>query len=139
MRRALLLLLPLVASACSGDDDEEAKAPEDPPAAPSYVLDITNQSFTDPDVRIVVRIDGEEVVDQAIAVMDQHNVVSFPLTLAEGSHEVAVEADNGATAEATIEIPPAAPLYSNISHWGPDGDGPARLDITTQDEPFLYD
>ena len=138
MRRALLLLLPLVASACSGDD-VEMKPPEGPPPPPTYTIDITNQSFTNPQVAIVVRIDGAEVVDQPFAVKDQHNVISFSFDLTEGAHLVEVEADNGAVAEAKVQIPADAARYSAISHWGPDGDGPARLDITTQDEPFFYE
>jgi len=143
MRRVLVALLTIAALAACSDDPsgDETQPPTTEPAPPeeeaNFHLDISNQSFRNPDVGLVVSIDGDEVVAKSFAVEGQHTVESFPFAIEAGSHRIEIVADDGSELAEDIEVPGDAPLYANVSYWGPDGGG-RELIFQTQDEPFAY-
>ncbi len=84
------------------------------------VLYVSNQSFDDEKVGLTVAVDGVTVVDGEFHVEDQHNWISFPLSMSPGVHEVTAEADSGATLSESFQIPGDKPRYAVIDHWTED-------------------
>ncbi len=84
------------------------------------VLYASNQSFDDEKVRLTVAVDGVTVVDGDFHVEDQHNWVSFPLSLSPGVHEVTAESDSGATLRESFQVPGDKMRYAVIEHWTED-------------------
>jgi hypothetical protein len=85
------------------------------------VLHVSNQSFDDEEVRLTVVIDGVTVVDGDFDVADQHNWVTFPLSVPSGGHEISAESDSGATLRESFEVPHGTTRYAVIDHWTDDG------------------
>jgi hypothetical protein len=84
------------------------------------VLYVSNQSFDDEKVRLAVAVDGVTVVDGDFYVEDQHNWISFPLSLSQGDHEVTAEADSGVSMSESFRVPGDETRYAVIDHWGED-------------------
>lgn len=100
------------------------------------VLYASNQSFDDEEVRLTIAVDGVTVVDGDFHVEDQHNWISFPLTLPPGAHEITAEADSGATLRESFEVPGDKPRYAVIDHWG-EGES-AELTWAFQRQPMAF-
>jgi len=100
------------------------------------VLYVSNQSFDDEEVRMYVAVDGLAVVDGDLQVADQHNWVSFPLSLSPGAHEVTAESDSGATLREPFEVPGDKTRYAVIDHWGEDDS--AELTWLFQRQPVAF-
>jgi hypothetical protein len=104
-------------------------------AEADLVLIVSNQSLDDEEVRLTVTVDGVTVVDDDFHVEDQHNWISFPLSLPSGGHEVIAEADSGATLRESFEVPRNRTRYAIIEHWTEDdsaGTDDALVDLTWQ-------
>jgi hypothetical protein len=84
------------------------------------VLYVSNQSFDDEEVRLTVVVDGVTVVDGDFHVEDQHNWISFPLSLSPGVHEVTAEADVGAALSESFRVPGDKTRFAIIEYWGED-------------------
>lgn len=84
---------------------------------------------------MTVRVDGVTVVQGDFHVEDQHNWISFGLTLPSGGHEVVAESDSGATLRESFEMPRNKTRYAIIEHWteddSPDTEDPP-VDLTWQ-------
>lgn len=104
-------------------------------AEPAFGLDISNQSFARPDVRLVVTIDGHQVVDGAFPVGSQHNFYSFPLVLGPGDHELRVTVPEH-NEEWMERFAVKDDQYAYLSYWGGVSDAP--LQVQFSDEPFAY-
>ena len=89
-------------------------------AEADLVLIVSNQSFDDEEVRLRIAVDGVTVVDGDFHVEDQHNWVSFPLSLSPGVHEVTAEADSGAAMNESFRVPGEKTRFAVIDHWGED-------------------
>lgn len=104
-------------------------------AEADLVLLVSNQSLDDEEVRLSVMVDGVTVVDGDFHVEDQHNWISFPLSLSPGGHEVTAESESGATLRESFEIAGNKPRYAVIDYWteddSPETDDPA-VDLTWQ-------
>lgn len=100
------------------------------------VLYVSNQSFDDEKVGLKVAVDGLTVVDGEFHVEDQHNWISFPLTLSPGVHEVTAEADSGATLSESFQVPGDKPRYAVIDHWTEDDS--ADLSWQFQRQPMAF-
>lgn len=98
-------------------------------------LDISNQSFERPDVRLVVTIDGHEVVDGRFPVGSQHNFYRFPVSLTPGDHELRVTAPEHGE-ELTEQLGLQDDRYAALSYWGGESAAPLQLELS--DEPFAY-
>lgn len=85
------------------------------------VLHVSNQSFDDEEVRLTVRVDGVTVVDGDFHVEDQHNWVTFPLSMSAGGHEITAESDSGATLRESFDVRAGKTRYAVIDHWTEDG------------------
>lgn len=104
-------------------------------AQADLLLHVSNQSFDDEEVRLTVTIDGVTVVDGGFHVEDQHNWVSFPLTLSSGEHEITAESDSGATLRESFEVRRGKTRYAVIDHWT---DGTADLTWQFQRQPVAF-
>lgn len=99
-------------------------------------LDVSNQSFARPDVRLVVTIDGHEVVDGRFPVGSQHDFYRFPVRLTPGDHELRVTAPEHGE-ELTEQLGLQDDRYAALSYWGGESAAPLQLELS--DEPFAYD
>lgn len=88
------------------------------PADADLVLYVSNQSFDDSDVRLVVTVDGAVVVDDDFQVEGQHTWIEFNLAMPAGAHEVSATSDSGATLSETFQTPGTAPRYAVLDYWG---------------------
>lgn len=102
----------------------------------NLVLHASNQSFDDEKVRLTIAVDDVTVVDGAFHVADQHNWVTFPLSLAPGLHQVTAKSDSGATLSESFEVPPDQTRYALIDHWG-EGES-ADLSWSFQRQPMGF-
>lgn len=100
------------------------------------ILYVSNQSFDDEEVRLIVTIDEVTVVDGDFHVEDQHNWVSFPLELPSGGHEVTAESDSGTTLRESFEVRRDRTSYAAIEHWTEDGS--ADLTWLVQRQPIGF-
>jgi hypothetical protein len=100
------------------------------------VLYASNQSFDDEKVRLTVAVDGVTVVDGDFHVEDQHNWISFPLSLSPGVHEVTAKSDSGAALSKSFRVPGDKTRYAVIDHWGEDDS--ADLSWSFQRQPMAF-
>lgn len=100
------------------------------------VLYASNQSFDDEKVRLTVAVDGVTVVDGDFHVEDQHNWISFPLSLSPGVHEVTAKSDSGAALSESFRVPGDKTRYAVIDHWGEDDS--ADLSWLFQRQPMAF-
>lgn len=105
-------------------------------AEADLVLHVSNQSFDDEEVRLTVTIDGVTVVDGDFHVEDQHNWVSYPLSLTLGGHEITAESDSGATLHESFEVRRGKTRYAVIDNWGEGGS--ADLTWHAQWQPMAF-
>lgn len=101
------------------------------------VLWASNQSFDDEKVRLTVAVDGVTVVDGDFYVEDQHNWVSFPLSMPPGVHEITANSDSGATLRETFRVRDNKTRYAAIDYWGEDDS--AELTWLFQRQPIAFD
>jgi hypothetical protein len=130
-RIGVLIAALVLAPACGGDDDEAAST--------THVLNlvVSNQSFYVEDVRIVVTIDNEEVLDQDFAVEGQHNFVPFELSLTAGEHVLRAEAPDESTLfEVTFDLPDER--WASIFFWR-DPSAPGQFTWNLSDKPMAFD
>lgn len=117
----------LVLGACGGSSTLPASEPSDtgPAAVPTvargegpFQLTVSNQSFEDATIGVVVTIDGVVAVQQDFEVGGQHNFVSFDLDLEPGEHTLRATAETGATLTRTITLPASGdPRYGVLMYW----------------------
>lgn len=100
------------------------------------VLYASNQSFDDESVRLTISVDGVTVVDGDFHVEDQHNWISFPLSMSPGVHEITAESDSGATLRESFGVPGGKARYAVIDYWG-EGDA-AELTWLFQRQPVAF-
>jgi len=100
------------------------------------VLYVSNQSFDDDEVDLAVTVDGVTVVDGDFHVEGQHNLVSFPLSLSAGGHEITAESDSGVALRELFEVPRDQTRYAVIEHWTEDGS--ADLTWQFQRQPVAF-
>lgn len=99
-------------------------------------LDVTNQSFSVPRVRLSVAIDDVEEVDDVFTVDDQHTIVRHELDLRPGHHTVTVTAsDQGSTLHADFELP--NDRWATVAFWGPDDAEGRPITWTITDERLV--
>lgn len=140
--------------ACRGHDavvlsDSPARSPEttsaselameaalDSVAAPNVFVNVTNQSYDDPDVQVTITVDGEPFVDESFPVRGQHHVVGFELLLASGEHRLVATSDTGAEHEILVVVSDG-PVYVHVGYWASEDEEP-HFDTLVSAEPFAY-
>lgn len=113
----------------ASDQNERVRLVEEDRAA--VVLGVSNQSFEDPDVSLVVNFDGVDLIDQSFPVEGQHTVTSFGIDAAWGPHTMTVVSDTGASASETLDLSAGDPLWVYVDYWYFD---PAQEGLTAGDE-----
>ena len=96
---------------------------------------VSNQSYDDPEVDLIVTVDGDVVIERSFAVEGQHTFVSYRLPLEPGDHRMVIRADTGATHERVISLG-AERRYLAVSYWGGDSSSPDAFSVDESDEPF---
>lgn len=115
-----------VVVAPSQQDASEGQVQDAPAASPVATTNLkiyaSNQSFDDQEVRLVVTLDGEEVIDGVLVTGSQHNLFWVELPVPHGEHDVVAEVV-GRGIESSIRIDAEATPYLLYQYWGPDEDG----------------
>lgn len=158
LRSAAAALLLVTHSACGGNEEagvqsettrarvattsvtESTRGAEAPPGSvdePNVFLDVTNQSYDDPDVHITISVSGRPFVDQNFPVKGQHHIVGFALSLAPGEHELEVTSDTGVNQRVPVFVSEDEPVYLHLAYWD-IGDEDPYFAVAVQDEPFGY-
>ena len=87
------------------------------------LLYVSNQSFLDDPIGIVVNIDGEPAIDSSFPVEDQHNWIGHAIAgLEPGVHTVTAVSDTGVEFEETFELPEGGAWYLVLDYWHYDDD-----------------
>lgn len=101
-------------------------------------LNVTNQSFEIPEVRLVVDVDGESIIDDVFAVEDQHTWVSYDLHLETGGHKIVVSAP-----EHSVDMEQSFTLdderWALVSFWLGEQDATEPLGWTFSDQILLVE
>lgn len=137
----LAVLMGGLAIACSagpeGDTDLlQESAPEI--GANEVLLYVSNQSYDDPDIEVLVTIDGQVVVEDRFPVGNQHNWVPHLLYLSPGEHRLRAESSTGAILEGTFETLPGQPRWAVLNYWTDLGEESRRFELVTYDEPVAF-
>lgn len=115
------------------------EAPVEPHAG-EVKLWVSNQSFADDPVSMIVRLDGIPVVSEILFVEGQHNWQSFLIRgLAPGEHTVSAESDTGAVGSWTFVLPADAARWLVVEYWY-DRDDPEgrRFTFHESDQPVVF-
>ncbi len=137
-----LAVLPVVlAIACSADPDGDPDLFREPApriGANEVLLYVSNQSYEDPDIQIIITIDGEVVVDDRFPVGNQHNWVPHLLYLSPGEHRLRAESSTGATFDGTFDTVRGQPRWAVLNYWNESGEEGKRFVLTSYDEPVAF-
>ncbi len=135
----LAVLMVGLAIACSaGPEADPDPIPAPDIGADEVLLYVSNQSYEDPDIHVIVTIDDEVVVDDRFPVGNQHNWVPHLLHLSPGEHRVRAESSTGATFDGTFETLPGQPRWAVLNYWTESGEEGRRFVLTSYDEPVLF-
>ena len=101
---------------------------------------VSNQSFTDDPVSVIVRLDGIPVVSESFLVEGQHNWQSFLIRgLAPGDHTVTAESDTGVVTSWTFTLPAGEARWLVVDYWYDLDDlGGRRFTFDESDEPVVF-
>ncbi|MCF0092234.1 hypothetical protein B0E54_01055 [Micromonospora sp. MH99] len=99
---------------------------------------VSNQSFEDDRVTVVVSIDGTRLVDQPFDVQSQHNWILFPIKLPPGSHEVTATSPTGAETHQRLTVPEQGRRYAVLSYWTEPGRDNRQLSWLVQSHPVAF-
>jgi len=87
-------------------------------AAGEVKLWVSNQSFEDDPVSILVTVDGVDVVEETLFVEGQHNWIAFDIHgLEPGEHTLVAASSTGAEHVATFTLPEDEPRWLVLDYW----------------------
>ena len=99
-------------------------------------LNVTNQSYGIPEVRLVVELDGDPIIDDRFLVEDQHTWVTYDLQLDPGDHEIVVTApEHDVDMTETFRI--GAERWALVSFWLGESDGSTPFTWSYSDYQLL--
>ena len=101
---------------------------------------VSNQSFADDPVSVILRVDGIPVVSERLFVEGQHNWQSFLIRrLATGEHTVTAESDTEVTMSWTFTLPDDEPRWLVVDYWYEPGEADGRrFTFHESDEPVAF-
>ena len=155
MQRRWVLVLAVMLAACGVRADPVAgPSPTASPTAPAssvrlaplptspgpdtvpFHLNVTNQSFGIPDVRLVIELDGHAIIDQVFAVEDQHNWVRHDLHVEPGVHDITVTApEHGVDMSESFTLEDQH--WAVVSFWLGEEDASRPFSWSFSDEELL--
>lgn len=108
---------------------------------PVFVLVVSNQSFEDDPIGLVITIDGQLVADDEYDVGSQHTISTYHVRgLAPGGHDVVVASSTGVGRDARVRMPDSGPRWAYVTYWyHPDDTRGRYVDLTQFDEPVVID
>lgn len=114
--------------------------PQVAPVAGQVKLWVSNQSFEDDPVAVMIEIDGVQVVDDSFEVGGQHNWFSFLVDgLEPGEHTLTATSDTGAAFEGTFTLPPDEPRWMVVDYWYYPDDAEGRhFTLNESEEPIAF-
>ncbi|MDX1511592.1 MAG: hypothetical protein R3249_09610 [Nitriliruptorales bacterium] len=134
--KVLVLAVALLVG-CSGPGATPVNAPTvSEPGTIAFHLDVSNQSFEVPTVRLVVAIDGSPVIDGYFHVESQHTWVSHTFFLPPGDHQMTVLAP-GRGEQLNESFLLMDELWASLNYWSSAGSEPP-FTWQTADGPFSY-
>jgi len=135
-------------AACSAErDNYEGGTVEvvlDETSASEVMFYVSNQSFEDSEVGLVVKIGGKTVVDRNFDVGNQHNWIPFLVRLAPGEHTLEASSSTGATYTATFDVGDPVIRYAVLDYWyyppsdNASGAAPRGFTFMIQDDPIGF-
>lgn len=148
MRRWVAVAVLVVLAGCSrsGVTQLSESASPTPSRQPSgaraqgnFTLYVSNQSFAEPAVDVVVTIDGVQVVSQTFEVKNQHNWVPFTQRLAAGRHSLVARTRSG-RATFSRSFVTGARNWAVVDYWCCDAaDGGPHFTFNLSDRPLAFD
>lgn len=87
---------------------------------------------------ITVSIDGVVVVDQNVAVKDQHHWVMFELSVDPGEHTLTASSDTGAELSVEFTTRAGEPRWAGVCYWWDPEDIPRSFTFDIRDEPITF-
>ena len=138
----------MFAAACSSNADNHSGGPidlvVDQDSSAAVMLYVSNQSFEDDEIGIVVTLDGTEIIDREFDVGDQHTWIPFRVRLPPGEHTLEAASSTGVTFTTRFEATDTATRYAVLDYWyyPPDDYGsstPRKFGFMIQDEPVGFD
>lgn len=101
---------------------------------------VSNQSFDDDPVVIMIRVDGIPVVSEPLFVEGQHNWQSFLIRgLTVGDHTVTAESDTGVTMSWPFTLPAEEARWLVVDYWyHPDDPEGRRFTFDESDQPVVF-
>lgn len=112
--------------------------PEPAPPPPPFTLHVSNQSFEDSIVGIVVTIDDTIIIDQEFDVEGQHNWISFEPDVGPGQHTLTAVSSTGAEFATEFTLPESGSRFAVLDYWFYPGEGPRSFTFTISDEPIGF-
>lgn len=112
--------------------------PRPTPPPPPFTLYVSNQSFEDPAVGIVITIDGANVVDQTFDVEGQHNWIKFVPDVAPGDHVLHAVSSTGVEMTSEFTLPEGESRWAVVDYWYYPDEGPRKFSVHISDEPVGF-
>jgi hypothetical protein len=112
-----------------------APAPATATPDPNVFVNVSNQSFDDPEVQVTISADGQVLLDESLPVEGQHHVVGSAHVLRPGERTLSVKSDSGAEHIIVISVSDAAPVHVFVAYWK-DEAGDPYFQSEVQDQPF---
>lgn len=134
----VLFAITLGLTACGGTRaGTVGDLPSDTP--PPLTLYVSNQSFDDPVVGIIVTIDGSQVVDHSFEVEDQHNFVRFEQQgLTSGTHTIEATASTGPSFTTEVTIRDGEPRWAVLGYEFDPDEGQHVFSFYVSDQPIHF-
>jgi hypothetical protein len=148
MVHCALAAVTVIAVACNSKGDNYSggtiNVVVDEASSAVVMLYVSNQSFEDSEVGIVVTLDGSQIIDREFDVGDQHNWIPFRVRLSPGEHTLEAASTTGVIFTTQFEATDASTRYAVLDYWyyPPDDYGsstPRKFGFTIQDEPVGFD
>jgi hypothetical protein len=147
-RALIAVIVASYLSACSTEGDNYSGGTIDvvvDEASPSAVmLYVSNQSFEDSTVDIIVTLDGDPIIDRDFDVSNQHNWIPYLIRLAPGAHTLTASSSTGASFETLFETTDVGTRYAVLSYWHYPADDngrnftPRSFTFEIQDDPVGF-
>ncbi len=152
-RIAVAFIIAVFIAACSESAGNDNSAPVEitvsPEGASDLTLFVSNQSYADRSVDIVVTLDGDTIIERGFNVGDQHNYIEHRIRLDAGAHTLralTTIADEEVELSEEFTIDPGQRRYSALSYWHYEPSSardtsfdPPQFSFDIQDEPIGFD
>ncbi len=135
--KVLSAVLVLALAACSGTTATTTTAVVPPQDGPFLILYVSNQSFDDDPIGILIEIDDRIVVDEQFFVEGQHNWIEFNIALEPGTHMIEAVSSTGASYSSEFEMADTT-RWAVLDYWFYRDEGSRHMTFQIQDHPIGF-